>query len=620
MKTLPQLFREASARYGDSVAVSMNRPADGRVEETYHGLERRGRAVASALIGAGVAKGDRIGLFADHSIEWIVADWGIQFAGAITVPRASDLTEAEARFIPEHAGIRICFAQNEAVANRLRKTGFEGRVIPLNGDGGDSLKGLESEPIAGEEEGLMDRRIASVEPEDTFTIIYTSGTTGTPKGVELTHANIFSQVRDQPIRITREDRTISILPIWHSYERVFQIIALTRGVSIHISSVRRFGEDMKAVRPTILAGAPRLLESVHDRIEGRIREAPVIRQRLFRLAMAVSGWVREGTLRATGQWLDLDGRGWTSRMGLKLGGMLRVLVGVVPNAILDRVVLQKVRAGTGGCLKAVVSGGGALQPHVDRFFLRLGIPVFEGYGLTETSPVVALRRWGSMVMGTVGAPYRETDIRILDRETGDVIASTLDGSGRGRVGEVAVRGPQVMKGYYRNPEATAAVLDSEGWFRTGDLGLLTYNGLLRLVGRCKATIVLSNGENVEPGPIERALGVSPLIQTAVVVGQDQRFLGVLIVPDPEGLAAAGFEGDERGDWVRRNEVVARIEQEVRERTSSRAGFRDYERIRAVRLLDRAFEIGKELTPTFKLKRHVILETYAAEIEAMFKNP
>ncbi len=620
MKTLPEMFRDAATAFGETVAVSVNGPGGSPVEETYAGLMRRGMAVAAALIEAGIKKGDRVGLFADHSIEWIVADWGIQFAGAITVPRGSDLTRVEAGYITEHAGITICFVANGGLREDLRTAGYNERVILLQGEGGDTLRGLEEmglEMWRSAESAILGR-IDSVQPEDTFTIIYTSGTTGMPKGVELSHANMFAQVRDQPIRIDREDRTVSILPIWHSYERVFQIIALTRGVPIHISSVRRFGEDMKRMRPTILAGAPRLLEGVHDRIQARVAEAPRGRQRLFRVAMTVSGWVREGTLQATGQWLDLNGRGWWSRLGLKIGGVGRVLLGMIPNAILDRVVLQKIRAGTGGCLKAVISGGGALQPHVDRFFLRLGIPVFEGYGLTETSPVVALRRWGSMVMGTVGAPYRHTDFRILDRETGDVIGSTLDGSGRGRVGEVAVRGPQVMKGYYRNPEATEAVLDGEGWFRTGDLGMITFNGTLRLVGRLKSTIVLLSGENVEPEPIERALGVSPLIETAVVLGQDRKWLGALIVPSAEGLRAAGWCDGDLGDLVGRADVEDRIRREIQDCVSAGTGFKQFERVRAFRLLGKSFEIGVELTPTFKLKRHVIEERFKEQIRDLFE--
>lgn len=617
MKSLPVLFHDAAEAFGDAVAVSVNGRGGVVESETYAGLYQRGMAVAAGLVEAGVVKGDRIGLFADHSIEWIVADWGIQFAGAITVPRASDLTAGEAAYITDHAGIEICLVESAEVGERLRGVGYVGRVVVLRGAGEDSLDRLETRGRTLEGREGLEERIAAIRMEDTFTIIYTSGTTGRPKGVELTHANIFAQVRDQPIRITREDRTLSILPIWHSYERVFQIIALTRGVPIHISSVRRFGEDMKRFRPTILAGAPRLLESVHDKILARIAEAPKGRQVLFGLAMRCSGWVREGTLMATGQWLDLEGRGWLARQGLKLGGAIRVFAGMVPNAILDRVVLQKVRAGTGGCLKAVISGGGALQPHVDRFFLRLGIPVFEGYGLTETSPVVALRRWGSMVMGTVGAPYRDTDFRILDRNTGDVIASTLDGSGKGRVGEVAVRGPQVMKGYYREPEATAAVLDPEGWFRTGDLGLLTINGTLRLVGRLKATIVLSNGENVEPEPIERALGVSPLIETAVVLGQDRKALGALILPSREGLRDAGWVEGELETLVTDPDVIDRIGKEIRDRVSAATGFKDFERVRSFRLLGKPFLVGEELTPTFKLKRHVIEERYRDLISEIF---
>jgi long-chain acyl-CoA synthetase len=285
---------------------------------------------------------------------------------------------------------------------------------------------------------------------------------------------------------------------------------------------------------------------------------------------------------------------------------------------MDGLVTRKLRAVLGGKFRATVSGGGALPQHVDEFFNYIGIPVLEGYGMTETSPVVAVRTWRKRVIGTVGPPWAETEFRIADLDTHRILypdPSRKD-LGRGLRGEVQVRGPQVMPGYYKDPELTSKVLN-DGWLSTGDIGLITFNDCLKLVGRAKETIVLLSGENVEPVPLENKLCESPYIDQCMVVGQDQKHLAALIVTDPAHFNAHGIEVADRQSLVGHREVERIIGREIKTYISRATGFRSHEMIHKWRLLSKPFEVGDELTATYKLKRHVIEHSYRDLINKIY---
>jgi long-chain acyl-CoA synthetase len=461
-------------------------------------------------------------------------------------------------------------------------------------------------------------RIAGVQPEDLYTIIYTSGTTGVPKGVRLSHRSIISQVRNLPFALGPEDRALSILPVWHIYERVFEMLSVSSGLHTYYTTLRHLGEDLKAARPTIMASAPRLWEGLHRRILTTVEKAPPIRRALFHAARLSSHAVRRAEDFLRGRKVDLTGR--PLPVSLLLGAFHATvwLVFILPFLLLDAIVLKKLRAIVGGCFRGTISGGGALPPHVDEFFNDIGIPVLEGYGLTESGTVLAVRTWDRLVIGTVGPAFPGTEIRIVDPVTAAILYpdTTRRDLGRGRRGEIHAKGPQMMSGYHKDPEKTVQVLRG-GWLSTGDLGLVTYNDCIKIVGRCKETIVLLGGENVEPLPIESKLLESPLIDQCMVVGQDQKQLGVLAVPSVAGFAAAGVEAADCASLASRPEVREKIQKEIRRLVSGETGFKPFERIGAVDLLEKPFEIGDELTMTFKLKRHVITEKYAHGIKAMF---
>jgi long-chain acyl-CoA synthetase len=328
--------------------------------------------------------------------------------------------------------------------------------------------------------------------------------------------------------------------------------------------------------------------------------------------------VRKARSFFTRQELDLTGRSTIASAFLVLRHAFTWLFLILPSLLFDQIILSKLRAAVGGRLRGTISGGGALPPHVDAFFNDIGIPVLEGYGLTESCPVLAVRTWEKLVIGTVGPAFPETEIRIVDPASGQILYpdSARHDLGRGLRGEIHAKGPQIMKGYYKDLESTARVL-RDGWLATGDLGVMTFNDCLKIVGRCKETIVLLGGENVEPLPIESKLLESPLIDQCMVVGQDQKHLGVLVVPSVGGFSSVGIMATEVAALAARTEVRELIQSEIRRLICWESGFKPFERIAAMELIGKPFEVGDELTMTFKLRRHVITEKYAGQIAEMF---
>jgi len=632
-ETLTALYRGAAERFGDLPAFAA-KDASGKFQPTsYREIYDRGMALATALISLGLQPREHVGLLADNRLEWILCDYGILLAGGADVPRGTDVTESEIAYILAHADVRFVFVENLSLLEkfaRARKSlpGIE-KVILMDPKAAAPEGVLKLESLVSEGERLRaagdrraEERSAAVRPEDLFTIIYTSGTTGTPKGVQLTHANMASQVRNLPFHLEPGDRALSILPVWHSYERVFEMVAISMGACTHYTSIRSFGEDLKTVRPTVMASAPRLWESLYLKLMSRIAEAPALRRNLFAAARFSTCRVKRAERFFVGQELDVAGRTAAENLPLAVKRLAQWITLAVPHVILDRIVLAKLREAVGcGEFRFTISGGGALQPHVDEFFNFIGIPVLEGYGLTETSPVLAVRTMEDLVIGTVGPLYPGTEIRIVDLNDGAVLypdASRPDG-GRGLRGEIHARGPQIMKGYYKDPGTTSRVLN-DGWLNTGDIGMVTFNNCLKILGRSKDTIVLLNGENVEPVPIEGWLVHSPLVDHCMVVGQDQKHLGALIVPSTEGFRAAGITGKSLAEIAAHPEARGLMEAEIRRLIHPGNGFKSFERIADFRFITKAFENGVELTGTFKLKRHVITDRYADLIAEMYPAP
>jgi len=630
--TLCQVYSNAALRYDGLPGFCRKDKSGAFVPLSFRETYERGLDLATSLIALGVQPREHVGLLADNRLEWILSDYAILLAGAADVPRGTDITDAELIYILTHSDARFVFVENKAMLARVQHCRpqlphLRGIIVMASEDipaaeGVHRLDQLIAEGARKRQAGdrSAQERASAVLPEDLCTIIYTSGTTGTPKGVQLTHANMCSQIENLPLALRPGDRALSILPVWHSYERAFEMLSISRGVGTYYTSLRGLAEDLKTVRPTVMASAPRLWENLYLKILSNVKSAPPIRQRLFHLAYAVTRNVKRAERFFKGQQLDEHGRGLFQNLNLAFKHALLWLASIVPAKLLDGIVLKKLRAVVGGEFRGTISGGGALQPHVDEFFNFIGIPVLEGYGMTETSPVLAVRTWKNLVIGTVGELYPHTEVRIIDLQNGEILYpdSRRPGGGRGMRGEIHVKGPQVMRGYYKDPEGTARVL-RDGWMNTGDIGMVTYNGCLKILGRSKDTIVLLNGENIEPVPIEARLVESPFIDQCMVVGQDQKALAALIVPSFEHFRQAGFTESTAAELAANPKAGHLIDEDIRNLINHSNGFKAFERITAWRLVPKPFEVGDEMTNTFKLKRHVITDRYAHLIAEMFPN-
>lgn len=626
---LARLYMDAAKRYGELPVFATRLCAGTWVPISFDQLARRGLNLAAGLAGLGVDAQETVGLFSDNRLEWILTDYAIQFSGAIAVPRGSDVTTDELKYIINHAGIRVAVVENRLILNRIEAIRTElpdlKHLILMEGELQQAVPDrhtLAAVEKAGEGAGTdvhsqIESRIARLDPDDLFTIIYTSGTTGRPKGVMLTHRNMMSQMEGIPIDLTCTDRVLSILPVWHIFERVFEVYSICSGACTYYSSVRTLGEDLREVEPTFMGSAPRLWESLYQRILASVREAHWMRGRLFHTAYWLAHHYKQSLSILRKQDLLLEQESRFRRSARQWVHLIRWALLLPWYGFFNVAVLEPIRQSTGGSLKATVSGGGALPLEIDRFFNDVGIPVLEGYGMTETSPVIAVRTFDQLVVGTVGPWMPETEIRIVDPENGIPIYSKENPDGRGVRGEIQVRGPQVMRGYYKDPEETAAVLDSDGWLCTGDLGMVTWNDCLKILGRKKATVVLSSGENVEPEPIEKRVNQSLLVDHCMVVGQDQKQIALLVVPNLEAFLEKGVEAESLATLAGNPKAMEWIREEVRARVNAGSGFKPYERPREIRLIPKPFEVGRELTSLFKLKRHVVESKYRELIDGIY---
>ncbi|MBX7059446.1 MAG: long-chain fatty acid--CoA ligase [Leptospirales bacterium] len=623
MKNLAELYRTSAEKYGDKPAFLTRDKKKVFHPISFKQLYDRGCALGTALIDLGVQAREHVALLADNREEWIVADAGILLTGAADVPRGTDVTDQDIQYILAHSDAKVVFVEHKAMLDKLqanraklpnvkvvimmdKETRPEGDVLHMY----DLIAKGEQMRASGDRR--VEERTAQIKPDDLFTLIYTSGTTGTPKGVMLTHANMVYQVQNIPININPNDRITSILPVWHIFERVFEMISVGGGAPVYYTNIRNLREDLAAVRPTFMASAPRLWESIYEGIKKRVTDGPAINRSLFNAAYFCAKNFKGAVRFLTFKQLDTTGRNPIVSYLIANLQILRLVIFLLPYLLLDFVVLRKIRGATGGQLRGSVSGGGALPLHVDIFFNDIGIPVLEGYGMTETCPVISVRTFNKLVIGSVGPIYNGTELRLVDMSSGNVIYPGP--KGRGRKGEIHVKGPGVMKGYYKNPEATEKVL-KDGWMNTGDLGMVTFNNTLKIVGRSKETVVLLGGENVEPVPIENKLLESALIDQCMVVGQDQKYLTVLIVPNADAMKDYGASVEA---IARNNDALTMMREEVKTLVSGQTGFKSFERVVDCRLVPKTFEVGDELTNLFKLKRHLITEKYQDLIKTMYE--
>jgi len=626
---LALLYQKASERFGQLPAFAIRESALRWRPVSYRELYRQGLDLATGLIELGVNARDHVGLFGDNRYEWILSDCAVQICGAADVPRGRDVSDAELVYIIDHANIKVTFVETEELQDRILslRNQLPGlcEVILLDPKANlkEGVRRLKDVSVLGanlREQGdrRAEERIAGIRPDDLFTLIYTSGTTGKPKGVMLTHSNMISQVKTLPGHHNCTDRVLSVLPVWHIFERVIEMYTVSFGGCTYYSGIQTLGEDMRNVEPTFMASAPRLWEKLHEKILKGVKASHPVRQILFHIAYFLSRQYKSSEYFLKNRYLKLHREPLWQRLVLMPFHVVRWLIVLPWYGFFNAAVLERIRLGAGGSLKATISGGGALPIHIDRFFNFVGIPVLEGYGMTETSPVISARSMENLVVGTVGPPIPGTEVRIAHPETGEILYpnSKFPHNGRSQRGEILVRGPQVMKGYYRDDELTNYTI-RDGWLHTGDLGIFTHNDCLKILGRSKATIVLSSGENVEPEPIEMRLQQSQFIDQCMVVGQDKKFLGALIVPVLTEFREAGYKVETVEELAVDPQAQKLIREEIRRMTSVSNGFKRYEQIRNFSLLTESFRIGHELTNLYKVKRHEVEKKFDNVISGLF---
>lgn len=622
-RTLPDIFFSTVSRWASVLAIHAphRQPPE---KYTYQELAEQVECFGAGLLSLGIAPGDRVALLADNRPRWLISDLALVCTGAISVPRSSDTTVPEIWYIVNHSEAKAAILQDRRLYERIAhdiSLAPSLQFLVMMDDSANALEragGITVYNFSDVVERGRDQRDKfhtarqQVTPDQIAAIVYTSGTTGIPKGVPLRHRNLSYQcdIIDLGFQIHPGDVLLSILPAWHVYERVAEYFGMRHGVTIYYTDKRWLREDMTAANPAFLPCVPRIWESVYDGIMGKIRAESPIKRRLIEQLLAKSReYVRAKRL-VTGRVCSSTPPPVASRL-VALG---KVVLLCLPHIFADILLYRKVRKLTGTKLKAAVSGGGSLAAYLDDFFEAVGIPILNGYGLTETSPVLAVRTLKENVRGTVGKPLPNTEIEIRD-EDGKPLP-------QGQVGVIYARGPQVMDGYFRNEEETRKVLSEDGWLNTGDLGWFTWNGHLVVSGRAKDTIVLSSGENVEPEKIETVARKSPLVSQIVVVGQDRKTLGALVVPDFAQLAVhLGLPQDvPPEDLVSHPNASRLVRDEINKMLSEDGGFRAFEMINKVTLLVEPFtDANGLLTQTLKPKRNVIMSRYANVIEAMYQS-
>jgi long-chain acyl-CoA synthetase len=589
----------------------------------------------AGLLSIGIKRNDHIGIIADNRKEWLQADFGIMAIGAIDVPRGCDATERDLKFILSATECTTCVAENSTQLKKILKLKdilpALTRMILLDPPDQDSIDIARQNGVtlftfeqilaAGAEyrkahTGAVEAELKKGGTDDLACIIFTAGTTGEPKGVMLTYKNFMTQLDELPERIHLDpgDIVLSVLPVWHAFERACEYIIMVQGAALAYS--KPIGSvmlaDFVSINPQLIPAVPRVFEAVYQGVQRAMKKTGGFIYMLFKIFVAV------GNL-----YSKIDRRLFrkTARFGndhIVLSWILLCIPWLLLSslkALGSVLVFSKVRAKLGNAFIAGVSGGGALSPDTDAFFWTAGVKIVEGYGLTETAPVISVRPIPRPVYGTVGAPIRGVEARVVD-EQGNVL-------GVGKKGVLQVRGSTVMKGYYKRDDLTQKVIDKDGWLDTGDIALLTVDGEIVLRGRMKDTIVLRGGENIEPLPLEMKLNESAYISQSVVVGQDQRSLGVIIVPEKDEVF--GF-ADERNityssyeELLKNNEVIKMFNHEIQGAINAKNGFKMFERISQFVLLPNTFEIGKELSAKQEISRYKITEIYAKEIKTMFKN-
>lgn len=601
-KTIPELFRILVDEYGkDQSKAMLSYKVDKEyVNITYQQFKQEVELMAHGLLSIGLSAGEKVILLAENRPEWMMFDFAILGIGAVDVPLYPSLTPADIKFIINNSESKVVIVSNKLLLSKFLRVkdecpGVESIIVMNEKDADTSVSGLYSLnrlKQMGEEHrkfnpGMFNELNEKVKEYDTCTIIYTSGTTGEPKGVLLTHHNIISNVLGalESIRVTHNEVFLSFLPLCHIFERMAGFyLALASGSHVAFAvSIETVPQNMVEVRPTLMTAVPRLFERFHARVIKTVEAGSEKKQKIFHWGVDIGK-----------EYAAAKKKG---KIPLALAAKYKVA---------DTLVLKKIRERTGGRLKFFVSGGAALPRHLGEFFEALGILILEGYGLTESSPVIAVNREEAYKFGAVGKIIPGVQVKIAKEHPDD------------HDGEILAKGPNIMQGYYKLPEETAATI-KDGWLHTGDIGYIDEDGFLLITDRKKNLFKTSGGKYVAPTPIENLFLSNKYIEQFVLIGDKRTFLSALIVPDFDNLKefakSTGVQYVDIPDLLKKKEVIQLYEKEIVQIQKTLA---NYEKVRKFALMERAFTIEDgEMTPSLKIKRKVVEKKYADEIERMY---
>ncbi len=590
--TLGRLFIQAAEKYDLPNALSYKQDGEWKKISSAEVVRRAGN-IALGLYSLGLRKGDRVAILAANSPDWTLTDAGCQLAGIIDVPIYTTLSPDSVRYILSDSSARVFFLQDLETYERILLAINECRSIEkivffdpswVQTENAVSLKDLEAagERLRSEQPPLPDMLLDAAEPNDVATLIYTSGTTGEPKGVMLTHTNLISNTIDaaEKYAFSGQDISLSVLPLSHVFERTGMYVYFMFGMAVHFAeSVEKVPDNLQEVRPTIFIGVPRIFEKVYARARLKAAQSSRIKETIFDWAIGVA---KAFALKKE------NGEPIPPFLALK-------------HRLADKLVFAKLREFFGGRLRFCVTGGAALSDEIYLIFTGAGIKIMQGYGLTETSPVISSNNPTDIRLGTVGKPIRNVQARIAED------------------GEIEVRGPGVMLGYYKKEDATRDAFTVDGWFKTGDIGTIDKDGFLRITDRKKELFKTSGGKYIAPSPIEQMIKSSRFVSQVVLIGNERKFPAALIVPNFEQLESyaklKGLALKTPAEFCASPRIIDLIERQMAGVTQSLSQF---EKAKKIALLDHELTVeGGELTPTLKVKRRVIDEKYKDVIDRIY---
>ncbi len=594
--TITEMFVNVTDTFADESRPMYRYKKDGKYHDlSFKKMREWVEQFASGLASLGLSKDEKLAIISENRPEWVVADIGTLFLGAVDVPIYPTLTAKQEEFILNDSGTKIAVVSNQYQLNKLLKVRDDIRtlehIIVMNDidvSGEKNVYTMSSVCEKGQKyleknPGLLEKSREKIKPDDLLTIIYTSGTTGNPKGVMLTHNNLVSNIigTTSIIEISSKDELLSFLPLCHSFERMAgYYTAMACGCTVsYAESIDTVRDNLLEIRPTIVTTVPRLFERIYSRVKQQVENSPQARQKIFNWALEVGKRYMEDKKQ--------------NRAGVVLKGQ---------HALADKLVFSKLKERTGGRIRFFVSGGAALARELGEFFEALGIIIVEGYGLTETSPVITANRLDDYKFGSVGKPIPGVEVKIA------------------KDGEILVRGPNVMQGYYNNKKATEEIIDKDGWLYTGDIGVFDGEGHLMITDRTKHLFVSSGGKNIAPQPLENLFLQSKYIDQFVLIGDKRMFLSALIVPDYDALKEYAdshkLPYKTKEDLTKIPEVHKLIDDDIRRLQKDLA---NYERVRRFAILERPLSIEDgEITPTMKVRRKIVEERYRNLIEGMYR--